>query len=54
MKVLRRLVPYFRHHPLKLAGGIGSIAVSVGLGLMAPLIIGRAIDEGLLPDLEIQ
>jgi ATP-binding cassette subfamily B protein len=44
MRILGRLGPYFRHHPLKLALGIGAIAVSVALGLLAPLIIGRAID----------
>ena len=45
MKVLARLGPYFRHHPWKLAGGVSAIAASVALGLMAPLIIGRAIDS---------
>lgn len=44
MKRLAMLLPYFRHHPWKLVLGIGSIFFSVGVGLAAPLVVGRAID----------
>jgi ATP-binding cassette subfamily B protein len=44
---VRRLVallPYFRRHPWKLVFGIGSILLSVSVGLIAPLVVGRAVD----------
>jgi len=38
------LLPYFRRHPWKLVLGIASILFSVVVGLVAPLVVGRAID----------
>ncbi len=42
---LGRLRAHFRRHPGKLVGGLLAIAAAVGLALLAPLIIGRAVDE---------
>ncbi len=41
---LRALVPYFRRHPAKLVSGIGSIALAAAIGLVAPLLVGNAVD----------
>ena len=45
MRHLRSLLPYFRHHSGKLALGLVAILFSVSVGLIAPLVIGRAIDS---------
>ncbi|HKI86669.1 MAG TPA: ABC transporter ATP-binding protein, partial [Thermoanaerobaculia bacterium] len=44
MRRLNYLFPYFRRYPYKLAFGILSIALSVAVGLIAPLLVGGAID----------
>lgn len=44
MRRLRALLPYLRRHPWKLALGITSVLLSVGVGLFTPLIVGSAID----------
>ena len=45
MHKLRPLFPYFQRYRRYLVGGILCIAVSAAIGLIAPLIIGRAIDS---------
>ncbi len=45
MHKLKPLLPYFRCYRRHLAGGILCIAVTAFIGLIAPLIIGRAIDS---------
>jgi ATP-binding cassette subfamily B protein len=44
MRHLAALLPYFRHHPGKLAGGIAAILGAVAVGLAAPIVVGRAVD----------
>ena len=44
MKRLTYLWPYLRSHKRKLILGILSILASVILGMMSPLLLGRAID----------
>jgi ATP-binding cassette subfamily B protein len=41
---LRYLFPYFRRHRRRLLAGLASIAASVAVGLLAPLLVGRAVD----------
>ncbi|HYG63650.1 MAG TPA: ABC transporter transmembrane domain-containing protein, partial [Thermoanaerobaculia bacterium] len=45
MKRLSYLWPYLRSHRRKLVQGLLAILASVALGLMSPLILGRAIDD---------
>lgn len=40
----RSLPSYVLGHPVKLAVGVTAIALSVGVGLLAPTLIGRAVD----------
>ena len=44
MRKLKPLLPYFRRYRVYLLGGIACIAVTAAIGLVAPLIIGWAID----------
>jgi ATP-binding cassette subfamily B protein len=44
MAPLRQLLPYFRPYRRRVAIGLGSIVVSVAISLVAPLVIGRAVD----------
>jgi ATP-binding cassette subfamily B protein len=41
---LRTLAPYLRRHRRRLAAGLAAIAVAVAVGLLAPLLVGRAVD----------
>ena len=41
---LAALAPYLRRYSPKLAGGLAAIVGAVGVGLTAPLIVGRAVD----------
>ncbi len=41
---LRTLFPYFRRYRRRLISGVGAIAASVGVGLLAPLLVGHAVD----------
>jgi len=41
---LTALAPYFHRYLPKLAGGLAAIIGAVGVGLTAPLIVGRAVD----------
>lgn len=45
MRRLLALLPYFRPYRLRLALGVSAIVLSVGVGLLAPLLVGRAVDE---------
>lgn len=42
---LRFLVPYFRHHRRRLLIGMAAVFASVAIGLLAPLLVGRAVDS---------
>src|SRR5512146_756462 len=44
MRRLLRLLPYFRPYRLRVAVGVGAILAAAALGLVSPLLIGRAID----------
>lgn len=44
MRSLAALLPHLRRHPWKLASGVLAIVMAVALGLISPLIIGRAVD----------
>ncbi|HEX9735597.1 MAG TPA: ABC transporter ATP-binding protein [Thermoanaerobaculia bacterium] len=44
MHQLAPLLPYFRPYRLYLVGGIVSIVITAGVGLLAPLVIGRSVD----------
>jgi ATP-binding cassette, subfamily B, multidrug efflux pump len=44
LEQLRYLVPELARYRRKLAGGTAAIAASVALGLLAPLLVGRAVD----------
>jgi ATP-binding cassette subfamily B protein len=41
---LAYLLPYFKRHRCSLITGIGSILLSVAIGILAPLLVGRAVD----------
>ncbi|MCG8462468.1 MAG: ABC transporter ATP-binding protein/permease [Holophagales bacterium] len=45
MHLLRELLPYFRPYRGRLAVGVVCIALSAFVGLVGPLVIGRAIDS---------
>ena len=42
---LRYLVPYLAPHRWRLGAGLASILASVGIGLLAPLLVGSAVDS---------
>jgi ATP-binding cassette subfamily B protein len=44
MRRLARLLPYLGRHRGRIAIGIAAILVSAGLGLVAPALLGRAVD----------
>jgi ATP-binding cassette subfamily B multidrug efflux pump len=44
MRRLLRLLPYFRPYRLRVGVGIGAILAAAALGLVSPLLIGRAVD----------
>ena len=44
MNRLRELIPYFRRYRGRLLLGLSAILSSVALGLMAPIVVGRAVD----------
>ncbi|HEX2254182.1 MAG TPA: ABC transporter ATP-binding protein [Thermoanaerobaculia bacterium] len=42
---LRYLFPYFRRYRRQLAGGLLAVVAAVAIGLLAPLLVGRAVDS---------
>jgi ATP-binding cassette subfamily B protein len=44
LRELRRLLPYLGRHRGRVAIGLAAILVSAGLGLVAPALLGRAVD----------